>query len=185
MFTILVGVTGFIFVPSTLRDSQFLTENQKESASNSYSITSLHVLTLLIVRLIIRRLEKDRPSITSADKFSLKEVRRSVGSPHVIMASIMVFMNGMMTYGLAVFLPSIVNQLGFSPNTTQLLSVGPFTTGFIGECFFKNTSHQGIFTPYSFSIFNCCILVGPVREKGYCNYPRFHSRCCRFCSFSK
>ena len=174
-------------MPSTLRDSQFLTENQKESASNSYSIASLHVLILLIVRLIIRRLEKDRPSITSADKFSLKEVRRSVGSPHVIMASIMVFMNGMMTYGLAVFLPSIVNQLGFSPNTTQLLSVGPFTTGFIGECFFKkHVSSRHIHSLfYSFSIFNCCILVGPVREKGYCNYPRFHSRCCRFCSFSK
>ena len=44
----------------------------------------------------------------------------------------MVFMTGMMGYGLAIFLPSIVNQLGFSPNATQLLSVGPFTAGFIG-----------------------------------------------------
>ena len=83
----------------------------------------------------MKRLEKDRPSISSAVKFSLKEVMRSLGSPHVIMLSIMVFMVGMMSYGLAVFLPSIVNQLGFSPNTTQLLSVGPFTAGFLGECF--------------------------------------------------
>ena len=132
MFTILVGITGFFFLPSTIRDSQFLTEHQKESASDSY-IDSLHVLTLLF-RLIIRRLEKDRPFISSADdKFSLKEVMRSVGSPHVIMVSIIVFMIGMMSYGLAVFLPTIVSQLGFSPNTTQLLSVGPFVAGFIGE----------------------------------------------------
>ena len=85
----------------------------------------------------MKRLEKDRPAISSDVEFSLKEVMRSLGSPHVIMLSIMVFMVGMMSYGLAVFLPSIVNQLGFSPNTTQLLSVGPFMTGFIGECFFK------------------------------------------------
>ena len=49
------------------------------------------------------------------------------------MVSIIVFMIGMISYGLAVFLPTIVSQLGFSPNTTQLLSVGPFVAGFIGE----------------------------------------------------
>ena len=83
----------------------------------------------------MRRLEKDRPSITLAAKFSLKEVVRSVGSPHVIMVAIMCFMTGMMGYGLAIFLPSIVSQLGFTPSATQLLSAGPFMTGFVGECF--------------------------------------------------
>ena len=81
----------------------------------------------------MRRLERDRPSLSLAVKFSLKEVMRSVGSPHVIMIFIMSFMTGTMGYGLAVFLPSIVGQLGFSPNATQLLSVGPFTAGFFGE----------------------------------------------------
>ena len=83
----------------------------------------------------MRRLERDRPFISSTVKFSFKEVMRSVGSPHVIMVFIMVFMGGTMGYGLAIFLPSIVSQLGFSPNTTQLLSVGPFTTAFFGGCF--------------------------------------------------
>ena len=46
LFTIIVGVIGLIFVPSTPRDSQFLTEHQKESASDSYT-ASPHVLTLL------------------------------------------------------------------------------------------------------------------------------------------
>lgn len=35
-----------------------------------------------------------------------------------------------MLYGLALFLPSIVNQLGFSTTRTQLLSVPPFAAGF-------------------------------------------------------
>lgn len=35
--------------------------------------------------------------------------------------------------GLAFFLPTIVNQLGFSPTRTQLVSVGPFAAGFVGS----------------------------------------------------
>ena len=115
----------------------------------------------------MRRLEKDRPSITSAVNFSLNEVVRSVGSPHVIMVAIMGFMVGMMSYGLAIFLPSIVSQLGFSPNESQLLSAGPFMAGYFGECF-KSTAHQGVFTAYSNSSsnFDFCIPLRPVRIKG-------------------
>ena len=93
-------------------------------------------IDLTILRLVMARLERDRPSITSesAVKFSFKDVVRSIGSLHVIIVAIMMFMSGMLAYGLAVFLPSIVNQLGFSPNATQLLSVGSFTAAFIGEC---------------------------------------------------
>lgn len=83
----------------------------------------------------MRRLEKDRPALLSADEFSLKEVMRSITSPHVILVSIMMFMVGMMAYGLAVFLPYIVSELGFSPSATQLMSVGPFAAGFICESF--------------------------------------------------
>ena len=85
--------------------------------------------------IIMSRLEKDRPSIKPVDKFTFKEVIRSASSPHVIMVFIMFFMVGTMLYGLALFLPSIVSQLGFSSTKTQLLSVGPFAAGFFGEWF--------------------------------------------------
>ena len=85
--------------------------------------------------IIMSRLELDRPSIKPVDKFTFKEVLRSASSPHVIMVFIMFFMDGTMLYGLAFFLPSIVNQLGFTPTKTQLLSVGPFGAGFFGEQF--------------------------------------------------
>jgi hypothetical protein len=61
---------------------------------------------------------------------------RSASSPHVIMIFIMSFMAGTMLYGLAYFLPSIVDQLGFSANKTQLLSVGPFAVGFFGAYYY-------------------------------------------------
>jgi hypothetical protein len=82
--------------------------------------------------IIMSRLERDRQSIKTEDKFTYKEIMRSVNSPHVIMVFIIFFMVGTMLYGLAYFLPSIVGQLGFSSNKTQLLSVGPFAVGFFG-----------------------------------------------------
>jgi hypothetical protein len=89
-------------------------------------ITTLHVLTFMIdppfFRLIMNRLERDRPSIRLVDKFSFKEVIRSVSSPHVIMFLIMAFIQSTMTAGYSFFLPSIVKQLGFSRSLTQLLS---------------------------------------------------------------
>ena len=82
--------------------------------------------------IIMSRLEKDRPSFKSVDKFTFKEVMRSASSPHVVMVFIMFFMVGTVLYGLAFFLPTIVGHLGFNANKTQLLSVGPFVVGFFG-----------------------------------------------------
>ncbi|KAJ3503782.1 hypothetical protein NLJ89_g8279 [Agrocybe chaxingu] len=110
LFTVLMGFIGFFLVPATPRESKFLTYEQKE--------------------LIMARLERDRPSILPADKFSVKEIFRSLTSPQVIILFVIFFMVGTQLYGLALFLPSIVNQLGFDRNRSQLLSVGPFAAGF-------------------------------------------------------
>ncbi|KAF9038143.1 MFS general substrate transporter [Panaeolus papilionaceus] len=110
LFSVLMGVLGFWLVPSTPRDNRFLTHEEQE--------------------LIMARLERDRPLLDSEEKFSFKEVIRSFTSPHVIMVFIIFFMTGTTLYGLALFLPSIVKQLGFSANKSQLLSVGPFAAGF-------------------------------------------------------
>ena len=81
----------------------------------------------------MRRLERDRPSIKLLDAFSFKEVLRSAVSPQVVTVFIIFFLVGAMVFGLALFLPSIVSQLGFNTVNTQLLSVGPFAAGFFGE----------------------------------------------------
>ena len=86
--------------------------------------------------IVMSRLERDRQFIKPVDKFTFKEITRSASSPHFIMVFIMFFMIGTTLYGLAFFLPSIVNELGFSANTTQLLTVGPFAVGFFGAYFF-------------------------------------------------
>jgi len=80
------------------------------------------------------RLERDRPSIRPSDEFSFREVLRSICSPHVIIVFILFFLATSGSFGLAFFLPSIVSELGFSKTKTQLLSVGPFGSGFLGAC---------------------------------------------------
>ncbi|KAF8799658.1 hypothetical protein BYT27DRAFT_7201265, partial [Phlegmacium glaucopus] len=98
LFSIMMSLIGYIAVPSTPHDSKFLTEDQKEWPP----------LTL----------EMDRPSMKPVHTFSLKEVFRSLTSPHVILPLTQFFLAGAMVFGLAF------------PNQTQLLTVGPFATGF-------------------------------------------------------
>ncbi|KAG7085987.1 hypothetical protein E1B28_003510 [Marasmius oreades] len=111
LFSVFIGILGFFIIPSTPRGIKlFVTEADKD--------------------ILERRLIRDRPSVSPHDHFSLKEVLRSLSSPHVLMVFVLFYMTGTTLYGLALFLPSIVNQLGFSPNQSQLLSVGPFAAGF-------------------------------------------------------
>ena len=81
---------------------------------------------------------RDRPTTGPIDTFSVKQMLLALSSPHVLLVFVALFMNGTTLFGLALFLPTIVNQLGFSPTHTQLVSVGPFATGFVG------TSWSGI-----------------------------------------
>ncbi|PPR06291.1 hypothetical protein CVT24_001097 [Panaeolus cyanescens] len=111
LMTVIVGVLGFYFVPKTPNHSRYLTQAEKDC--------------------IYARLERDNPLEKHAvDNFSLKQMVRSMLSPHVVMACIMFFCSGSNVLGLANFLPSIVRQLGFSPVKSQLLTVGPFGAAF-------------------------------------------------------
>ncbi|KAF5391364.1 hypothetical protein D9757_001855 [Collybiopsis confluens] len=110
-FSVLMGILGFFIIPSTPQEVKFMSLEMKE--------------------LLARRLARDNPTLrNNQDDFSFREVARSLKSPHVLLLFAVFYGIGTVLYGQALFLPSIVNQLGFSPNKTQLLSVGPFAGGF-------------------------------------------------------
>ncbi|KAF9477434.1 MFS general substrate transporter [Pholiota conissans] len=115
LFSVAVGIVSFWLVPKTPRHSKFLTDHQKD--------------------LIMARLAADRPFTNPLDAFSFKYVARAFKSVHVWLMFIVYFMGGTNLYGLALFLPSIVKQLGHSANRSQLLSVGPFAVGFVFTVF--------------------------------------------------
>ena len=99
---------------------------------NDFNGRFLFIISILTYRIITERLACDRPAIYAHQSFSFKEVFCSLTSPHVIISFVILFCHGTILYGLALFLPSIVNQLGFSPKKTQLISVGPYAVAFIG-----------------------------------------------------
>ncbi|KAF6759370.1 major facilitator superfamily domain-containing protein [Ephemerocybe angulata] len=111
LFTVSFGIASFWIVPRTLQQAKFLTQVEKDALK--------------------RRLERDRPLINTIDKFSFKEIFQSLRSPQVIILSILFFMGGTVLFGQALFLPSIIRHLGFTPYKSQMLSVGPFVVGFI------------------------------------------------------
>ncbi|KAH9474630.1 putative transporter [Psilocybe cubensis] len=111
LFSTLIGILSFFLVPVSPRDSRFLSDEQK--------------------RLIIQRLDRNRPFAVPVDTFNIKRILSVLVTPHVLLPSVINFMGGTNLFGLALFLPSIVSQLGYSSNRTQLLSVGPFAVGFV------------------------------------------------------
>uniref|UniRef100_A0A8H7XU46 Major facilitator superfamily (MFS) profile domain-containing protein n=1 Tax=Psilocybe cubensis TaxID=181762 RepID=A0A8H7XU46_PSICU len=113
LVTVLVGLAAFFLIPATPQESKFLSSRQK--------------------KIVVQRLQRDRPVANLLHGFNIKDVLSVVVSPHVLISCAITFFLGVNSSGLAYFLPSMVNQLGFSPNETQLLSVGPFAAAFASK----------------------------------------------------
>ncbi|KAF5361251.1 hypothetical protein D9758_010304 [Tetrapyrgos nigripes] len=139
IFSTLVGILGFYLVPNTPDDLKYLSARQKW--------------------LIVSRLQQDQPThLNDHDHFSLQQIIASICSPHVICVFFMFYMTGTHVFGLALFLPFMVHQLGFSSIKSQLLSVGPFVGGFIVTLFsafwsdWYNIRAIPIMITYSFAV---------------------------------
>ena len=128
----------------------------------------------MLTSIIVTRLARERPSLTTEPAFSMKEVFRSLSSVHVILVLIQMFCIGTTLFGLALFLPSIVKQLGFSATRTQLVSVGPFAAGFLGKIqtiFMSSDLYSyALIAPYSNRCW--CILLRQMSQPifGHCLY---------------
>jgi len=108
----------------------------------------------------MERLGRDRLFVNPVDTFSLKHVYASMTSPHVILLCLVSFMEGTNIFGLAYFLPSIVNSLGFSPNKSQLLSVGPFVGGLTGmSCISPAPFSSHVSDRIYFSVSDACLCL--------------------------
>ncbi|KAF9025120.1 major facilitator superfamily domain-containing protein [Rhodocollybia butyracea] len=102
----------FILVRDTRRNFQ-LADGNFGILPHTSSPEELKFSTPAMRELLVRRLAKDKPSSsTNQDHFSFKEVFRDYPVWTGVVPS------------------SIVGELGFNPDKTQLLSVGPFAGGF-------------------------------------------------------
>ncbi|CAL1707480.1 unnamed protein product [Somion occarium] len=114
LFTVLVGVVAFFLVPSTLQDSKFLTQRQKD--------------------IIMVRLARDRPAVNVVEEFSVKEIMRSLRSPHVILLFIQLFCTGFLVILCSAYLSDRYHSRAIPTMIIALLAV-------IGYAMFLGVSH--------------------------------------------
>ncbi|KAL0960727.1 hypothetical protein HGRIS_005752 [Hohenbuehelia grisea] len=112
LFTVLFGVLIFFIMPASPTDCRMLNEAEKN-----------YVLQRLRDNGAIYE-ESDHKQSTS------REVFKSCLSPHVIFASLGSLFQGIILYSLSYFAPSIIQGLGYSANSAQLMSVPPYAVAF-------------------------------------------------------
>ncbi|KAI9451632.1 MFS general substrate transporter [Lactarius psammicola] len=116
-FTVAFGLATLFIVPASPRSIKFLTEEERET--------------------YCRDLADDWSGDADTDGtykevFSWSEVASTfTDAPHVLVLFFPAFFAGTTIYGLANFIPTIVNALGHSPNNTQLLTVPPYACSFV------------------------------------------------------
>ncbi|EKM76237.1 hypothetical protein AGABI1DRAFT_122806 [Agaricus bisporus var. burnettii JB137-S8] len=146
LLTFVVGVSSFFLITPTLAGAKFLTAEEKGA--------------------IASRLQTDRPIILNGSRFTYKEIKRAILSPHVVMSIFIPFFNASNLFGLSISIPSIVNSLGFSPVKSQLLAAGPFICAFfvtLLSCYISDKfncrsipiAFNGILAAIGFTIYIC------------------------------
>lgn len=133
IITAVYGVIIIFFLPHTPNDSKFLTAEEKQLAST--------------------RLRADAHGAADTDakyeKFNWTAVKRALLNVNTIVLSLNFFAIITPIYSFSLFLPTIIETLGFGEVTTQLLTVPPNIGGFFTvliACFLSDKfQKRGVF----------------------------------------
>ncbi|KAH9018670.1 MFS general substrate transporter [Lactarius pseudohatsudake] len=116
-FTVAFGLATLFFVPASPQSIKFLTEEEREAYCRE---------------LVLDWSGDADTDGTYQEVFSWSEVASAVtDAPHVLVLFFPFFFAGATIYGLAYFIPTIVNSLGHSPYYSQLLTVPPYACSFV------------------------------------------------------
>ncbi|KAI9457829.1 MFS general substrate transporter [Lactarius psammicola] len=116
-FTVAFGLATLFFVPASPESIKVLTEEEREAYCHDLAEDWSG--------------DADTDS-TYKEVFSWSEVASAfTDAPHVLVLFFPFFFLGATVYGLAYFIPTIVNALGHPPYYTQLLTVPPYACSFV------------------------------------------------------
>ncbi|KAF8604714.1 MFS general substrate transporter [Ceratobasidium sp. AG-I] len=111
VFTSLFGIFAFFVMPASPHQVRAL------STAETQAVTDM--------------LRDDGNDTTAHEAFSWSAIFSAFKAPQVMLLCIPLFFSGVTLFGLAFFVPSIVNAMGYSPVRTQLMTVPPYAVSFV------------------------------------------------------
>ena len=108
--TVIVAIAGYFFIYDYPATAKFLTPKERE-----------YVLARL----------KDDNDATRNEKFTWTGVRQALKDPKIYLYGLCFTTLALPVYTLSLFLPTIINGLGYSAAEAQLLSIPPYLAGFV------------------------------------------------------
>ena len=110
MLTVTFSIAGYFFIYNYPATAKFLTPKEREY--------------------ILARL-KDDSDATRDERFSWDGVIQALKDPKIYLYGLGFHTLALPVYTLSLFLPVIINDLGYSATQAQLLSIPPYVAGFI------------------------------------------------------
>ena len=114
--TVVYGLVVIFILPDTPAKSRFLSEQERDA--------------------VVQALHADAHSSNSASKvdyeeFSWRWVRMAIVNINTALCCVSFFAKLVPIYSFSLFLPTIINDLGYAALTAQLLTVPPYMAGFV------------------------------------------------------
>ncbi|KAF1993537.1 MFS general substrate transporter [Amniculicola lignicola CBS 123094] len=139
--TVLIAVIAYFFIADFPEDAKWLSEAERA--------------------FVVNKLKEDQGNSDPHQPITLKGVLKSLSDLKLIVAGFIYFGPTMAGYGLAYFIPTIVNSYGYSPIESQLYSIPPWAAalGFSMICAFVSDKTQRRFP---FLVFGFLIAIASV-----------------------
>ncbi|KIP07752.1 hypothetical protein PHLGIDRAFT_407948 [Phlebiopsis gigantea 11061_1 CR5-6] len=131
IFTVLIGFIGLFAIVDCPATAKFLTPTEREY--------------------VVWRLKYSDSIVGEDESFQWRHVRAALSDWQVYSNGLLFMSFVGPLYGISFFLPSIINSFGFSPATSQLLTVPPYAFAtFIGILFSVWSDRKQIRSPFIF-----------------------------------
>jgi len=115
LLTVVVAIAAYFFIHNYPATAKFLTKEEREQ--------------------VLARLEHDSDA-TRNDKFAWSEVVQALKDPKIYLYGLSYHTTCLPGFTLSYFLPTIINDLGYSAASAQLFTITPYAAGFITNIIF-------------------------------------------------
>lgn len=141
LVTIVIGAAAFFFIPDYPETAKWLSEEEKNT---------------VVRRLKTKGLDSSGNAVKETDSFQWAMIRRALLDWQVWLGALINIGNSDIIYGMSYFLPTIVNELGYSGNAANLLTIPVYVCACIVVvvmCFLSDRFHTR-------SAFILCLMTG-------------------------